>query len=392
MRGVRNGVLALALIVLAAAYLAYWYVPRERPGAPAAGSLVAGLLQSSDLPLRAWVAHPHQNLAFLVLSGSGENWRRGLAALIAVPEIDLPGFGPFPLPPAHGMAVASDEAGERLVAAASVYPTIAVLARLAGRLAGNPWLAGGEVEHGKRRFEVRWAGRVWMLRTPGEEWPRALTGASPVAALVRLAVDRPLGPLPAGSYRLVRSGAHLDLVSAGVEGTDAVRPARGVLMMAEGAPPGPRATAVLGPGQGSLRGLPSAVTFARQGTMPPALPFARLYRVLGVERRRATVEGWQLVASDRLALSRGRELLPAVRTAALGREHEVSYSADLDVVRAVSAELEARLAGLPLPDFEELRRWRGAARLLAELGSYDAWSLEVAAGGAEARARLWHAD
>ncbi len=65
---------------------------------------------------------------------------------------------------------------------------------------------------------------------------------------------------------------------------------------------------------------------------------------------------------------------------------------DLAVVREVSTELERRLDGLPLPDFKELRQWRGAALLLRELSAYDAWSLDVTAGGAETRMRLWRAD
>lgn len=380
------------MIVLAAGHLAYWYWPRERPGTLEAGSLAAGVLDRSDLPLRVWVAYPHQNLAFLSHGESGDNWRRGLSGLLDVPEIDLPRFGPFSLPPANGLALASDEAGERMLAVARVYPVIALLARVAGKLAANPWLSGGTVDRGGRRLEVRWSGRVWMLRTPGEAWPQGAAGDPRAPALARLAVESPVGPLPAGSYRLVRAAGHLDLVSSKVEAVEGTRPQPGILMMLEGGAVGPRATAVLGPGEGSLRGLPSAVTFAAGVAKARALPFERLYRLLRVKRRRAKVGEWRLVASDRLALRRGRELLPSVVAAAQSPGRESAYAVDLGVVRAVSAELESRLEGLPLPDLKELRQWRGAALLLQELAVYDAWSLDVAAGGAEARMRLWHVD
>ncbi len=172
MRGVRSGVLVAVTIVLAVGHVAYWYWPRERPGTLDSSSQEAGVLDRSDLPLRVWVAHPHQNLAFLTDGESGDNWRRGLSGLLDVPEIELPRFGPFALPPADGMALATDEEGERMIAVARVYPAIALLARLAGKLAGNPWLAGGVVERGGRKLEVRWSGRAWMLRSRGEAWPQ----------------------------------------------------------------------------------------------------------------------------------------------------------------------------------------------------------------------------
>jgi hypothetical protein len=146
---------------------------------------------------------------------------------------------------------------------------------------------------------------------------------------------------------------------------------------------------VLGPGEGSLRGLPSAVTFAQPGVQPPKLPFERLYRLLGVERRRAQHGGWRLMASDRLALQSGRELVPELARWTQG-EARVSYAVDLDVVRQVTRELDESLENVPLAAIPEARRWRGAARLLYELGAYDRWSLEI--DGSTARSRLWRVE
>ncbi|MCZ6506976.1 MAG: hypothetical protein O7A04_02855 [Acidobacteria bacterium] len=393
MRSVKRGALLVILILLGAAHVAYWYWPREHAGSPAADSAAAGLLASPELPLRAWVAHPHQNLAFLAHAESGANWRRGLSELLGIPQLRMPGFGPFPLPPASELAVATDEDGKRLIVAARIYPAISWIARAAGRLAGNPWLAGGRVEEGGRRLDVMWRGRTWMLKTVGEEWPEAVPSdprLEPV--LARLAVANALGPMPAGHYRVARSGRHLDLTSGGAAGGELPAPEEGVLMMIERRPRGLRATAVLGPGQGSLRGVPSAVVFAQPGVRQADLPFQKLYGLLGVKRRAGQQRGWRLVASDRLALARGRGLVPGIERAAATGAGGIVYSVDLDVVREVAAELERRLEGVPLPAIKELRQWRGAAMLVTELGAYDRWSLEVTDGGRSVHSRLWFSD
>ena len=388
----RTGLLAV-LILLAAGHVGYWYWPRERQALPRTGSLPASLLASDQLPLRSWVAYPHQNLAFLANGESGKNWRRGLSDLVGVPQIELPSFGPFALPPSSALAVATDADGERLVVAARIYPLMALVARAAGKLAGNPWLAGGEIYEGGRTLEVAWQGRTWLLRTPGESWPVTTDRVPPdYPALARLAFEQPLGPLPPGEYRLSRSGRHLDLVSGGAAVGELRRPPRGVLMHAERLRKGLRATVVLGPGEGSLRGVPSAVCLAEKGVKLPRLPFQRLYRALGIKRRQAGRAGWRLAASDRGALARGWQLLPTVEQIAGQDARQESYAVDLDMVREVSAEIERQLEGLPLPAIREVRFWRGAARILEELGAYDRWSLEIGADDAVVRSRVWFAE
>jgi hypothetical protein len=394
MNSLKKAAVLAAMIVLGAGHVAYWYWPREHPGALRRGSFTATVLASGDLPLRAWIAYPHQNLAFLAAAERGSRWRRGLADLAGVPPIELPRFGPFRLPPASELAVATDGAGKRLVVAARIYPLISWIARAAGRVARNPWLAGGVVQDGGRELIVEWEGRTWTLRTPGEDRVRQAARDETVdrrETIAWLALGGPLGPLPAGRYRLLRQGLHLDLRSAGADDAPFAEPAAGVLLMTERQPAGSRGSAILGPGQGSLRGLPSAVTMAQEGVTLPALPFERLYTLLGVKRQRARVRGWELVASDRQALERGRDILLGVENTVGVAGFHVAYSVDLDVVRAVSDDLEARLAGLPLPATREVRQWRGAALILAELEAYQRWTLEVTDSG-EARSRLWRGN
>jgi hypothetical protein len=182
-----------------------WYLPRERPGAPSTGA-AAAVFVGAALPYRIWIPYPHQNLARLrreVPSGVGAALR-----LFGVKTPRLPRFGPFDVPPASAVAVASDARGDRLIVAAQVYPAISVVARAAGVLAANPWLAGGEVETGGKRLRVGWArGNVWWATSENvAEVQRLLAG--PVAqpalppGLAWLRSDEELGPLPAGDYRL----------------------------------------------------------------------------------------------------------------------------------------------------------------------------------------------
>ncbi len=395
MRLAGRGLSIAVLILLAAAHVAYWYLPREHARSLRPGSGTATVFENADLPFRAWIAHPHQNLGFLESGLSGERWREGLAKLLGVPELEVPDFGPFALPPAAELALATDEKGERLILAARIYPAVAAIARLAGSVANNPWLAGGRLEEGGRLYEVEWRSGCWMLRTSGESWPASsepskaadgLIEASP-PAIAWIGLSAAAQRLPAGRYRIERRDGHLDLLSPGAAAGDLQPPERGLLMMIEGGERERRATAILGPGEGSLRGVPSAVTLARNTRLAP-LPFERLYRVLGVRRRRGEESDWKIAASDRLALERGRELVPRLERLVAASAPAISYTADLDVVRAVSRELERRLEGIPLPRIEEIERWRGAALLLEELAAYDRWSFEVGVDGT-VRSRLW---
>ena len=392
MRDVKKRAFLAALILLVVAHLAYWYAPREHAGAPKPGTEVGAVLNGSDLPLRVWLAYPHQNLAFAGGSKRGNNWRRGLAGLLDLPEIKVPAFGPFSLPPASELALATDESGERMVVAARIYPGIAAVARAAGAVAGNPWLAGGTVVQGGRRLEVAWSGRIWMLRTEGERWPEAQTpGPGVEPALLRVETAVQVGPVPPGAYRVLRNGRHLDLLSAAVGPTETAKPEGGLLLMTDRREPGTRGMAVLGPGAGSLRGIPSALSFSQAPAELPELPFERLYKLLGIERRTVQRGGWAIVASDKVALERGLELQASLRRA-LPPSGSLRLSADLDVVRAASGELERQFEGIQVPAFRELRRWQGAELILTELGAYDGWTLEINEQGTQLCSRLWRAD
>jgi hypothetical protein len=207
-----------------------------------------------------WVPYPHQNLGALAAAigdlqdvvgaaarlSSGEGGE-GSAPRPREPE-EAPTFGPFEVPPASEMVACSDLAGGRLRVVARIYPTLAVVAKLAGRVAGNPWLAGGVA--GSTR--IAWQGRLWTV-TAGPEAPRppaappANAAAAPTivaSADVAPAAIAPELPeslavvhwtgvrpeIPPGYYALTRSGSDLalSLVAAGGGGAGSAAAPPGV--------------------------------------------------------------------------------------------------------------------------------------------------------------------
>ena len=267
----------LALAALLAAHVVYWYVPRERavalrlrPAASATASEPLQVLASGAYDVCLWVPYPHQNLG--ALSGAIGDLQDviGAAARLASGEAgeaspprpreaeEPPPFGPFEVPPANEMVACSDLAGGRRKVAARVYPALAAVAKLAGRVAGNPWLAGGVA--GTTR--IAWDGRLWTV-TAGAEAPRspamppeaaaaaaanaaagAAAGAAVGAAAGAAAPELPESlavvhwtgvrpEIPAGYYALTRRGSDLSLsliagVAAGASAGAAASPAAAV--------------------------------------------------------------------------------------------------------------------------------------------------------------------
>ncbi|HYL04462.1 MAG TPA: hypothetical protein VE075_00375 [Thermoanaerobaculia bacterium] len=224
---------ALLLLALLAAYVVYWYVPRERavaprlpvrsglgdaahlhPGDPggvlgpaargAAGGEPLQVLAGGGYDVCLWVPYPHQNLGVLAAAIGDLGDVVGAAARLTAGEggeasraqepDEAPTFGPFEVPPANELVACSDLAGgrpRRVRVVARIYPVLAVVAKLAGRLAGNPWLAGGEA--GPMR--IAWSGRLWSVTSGPDLPPAALAGA-------------PGGPgLPPGAGPVVPPGA-----------------------------------------------------------------------------------------------------------------------------------------------------------------------------------------
>lgn len=376
-------VVAAAIIPALAAHFGWSYWPRERAGRLEEGSLTAAVLLSSDLPYRAWVPYPHQNLGVL------ERFRRrsqAVARLADLPAPELPSFGPLAAPPAHDLALASSADGRRVVLAARVYRPVAVLARWAGHLAGNPWLAGGAVRSGGDEVTVAWEGATWTVRRDAAlpaEGAQPPGSAEPV--LAALVLGRAAGPLPIGLYRLRRRGGALVLSTAGGEAL--VPPgflaAAGVpLAMFQASDRAVELLALL-PAPADA-GLPRWAQVHRGAGRRPSLPGEKLYDLLGKKTLTAGAEGSRWAGTDEEALEVAGTLAAKLPTAAESSSSlRFAVVGNLGEAATALGPLVDQLAQLP---FDETRRWSAVLAAAAALGEWSEVSVvvrgEPAAGAA----------
>jgi hypothetical protein len=384
----RGAAVLLLILALLGAHVVYWYVPRERAVAPRLPRVERG--GSADEPLRllaggaydvcVWIPYPHQNLGVLAAAVGDLQEVAAAAARLSAGEPppgskdpeEPPTFGPFEVPPASEMVACSDLAGGRLRVVARIYPALSLVAKLAGRLAGNPWLAGGDAG----RSRIAWNGRLWSVAageasppaapvpppaapsatatalapppaapspaTPSPAAPPAASGAGPAGdvpeslAVVHWTGVRP--EIPAGYYALTRGDSNLSLTLVGAAPaaagaaasralSAAVAPA--ALLVAAGpewrggaaartssAPLPPAALALFevgGSRVSSLGDLPGLAVFNVPG--PPGterwrLPTEGIFRLLVGRLPVAEVAGWRILALDSGSLSQAEAIAP----------------------------------------------------------------------------------
>jgi hypothetical protein len=399
MRGGARRLLVPAVVAVlllgAAGHLARWYLPRERPAAPDPGDLPGRLLAGDAYDLCLWLPYPHQNLGLLARAvDDPQDYLTAAAEALGMPPPVVPGFGPFRVPPARELAVAVRADGGGAVVAARIYPLVAAAARLAGKLAANPWLAGGEVQLAGRPARVRWEGTLWVVESgTGAAPPAAGTpppAANPSPALGWLRVSRAAGWVPPGSYRLARGGEGLSLAPPGGGAAAVDLPDLGgtgvVALVAAAAgsaiaPPGGGGAALLFAGEGRL-GLPGAAVLFAAGGGRWKLPGEGVLGLLG-HLPAGEGGGWKVVALDRESLAAALRLAPGV-----GRLEDGSWA--VAVAPGPAYDLTDRVASVleevPLLGRAQARRWRAWARLLAPLRRYRLLTLEV--GRREGQLRL----
>ena len=400
---------AAALVALAAAgHLAYWYLPRERPARPDATA--SAWLREPGWDLVAWIPYPHQNLARLEARvGDLRAWLDLVAGGPARGGRSLPDFGPFVVPPARALAVAADASG-RVRAELAAYPAIAALARAAGAVARNPWLAGGAVRWGGGgRGTVAWSGTRWRFEgreppRPGRGSPRGLavppgepapSPLPPAFALIRLGA--PLGPLPAALYRVARAGGsgRLEVIAGtpaatppAVAGLFAATAGEGPAgWLAQAGPAGEVHAAALWDAAGDVPGLPAMATLDRGTGRGMRLPTEGLARLVGRRLAERELHGLRVRAFEPATAARA-EALAAGLDAALGPEAG-GYAA-LAAARPAALAARARTAAealeaVPLVGASEAEPLRRLERLLAPLAGCPEATLEVAAGGTAVR-------
>lgn len=356
----------------------YWYRPRVRAASPGTATPAGALYFEGDLAYRLWVPFPHQNLASLERAiGDLERFGAAVAELSGRELPGMPSFGASRMPPSSELTVASDATGERFVAVARVYPVAGFLARWAGRLAGNPLLAGGEATLDGRPVSVRWRGGSWIVASRGVDVPVAsrLEKEARQEALAWIRLDAPRGYLPAGEYRLQRSSAALELVAGPETSLSTLRaldasPPPLPLVLAELSPEGPagRSLALL-PGIESIAGLPGAVALHRGGRRWK-VPGERLLKLVGDGPPTSTVGGWTGVALEGESLRRAVPLGPWLDT--IG-ESPLSLGVWIDIAaarRLVTQTAEA-LEAVPVVGRREARRWRALEVVLDPLVGSD---------------------
>ncbi len=398
----RRWILSLTLVMLAGAgHVVYHYLPRARAAAPRADSPVAALLDASDFPAAVWVPYPHQNLTHLRrVAGTEPATMKALARLAGLPSPTLPTFGPLALPPASEIAIASDDVGARFVVVAQVYPAVAAFAKLAGRLAANPWLAGGEIVVESQPAEVSWHGNLWTVTSSQQPWqaPAASSGqtspASPGLAWFRIrqAVD----PLPAGLYRLWQDEAGIGITSR--ETAAATHDASGdvarsledlglFLLVYGGRQPvlgePAQALAFFDQDQEKVMELPRVAALHEPGAGRWDLPGESLLDLAGRQPMTAVAGSWAIAALDSTSLEQANRVTPALD--AVGDRH-LRWGLWLDLGGGLDeVERIARLLGnVPIVPRRQVERWNDARRVLAPLA--DRYSHLAAAVSDEPRA------
>ena len=424
-RIVKIAVLALVLLGIAG-HVFYWYWPRERAAAPDPGGLPARLLASGAYDACLWAPYPHQNVG--VLSGEVEDGSAYLAAVARVAEVPppvLPSFGPFAVPPASEVTACSDLSGDRFVLVARVYPALASVARLSGRIAGNPWLEGGEIRDSEGRtnevvervLRVDWRDGFWMVSGGGApDLSAAAAGPSLPASLGIVRLKQEVSEFPAGDYVLRRREGDLELTLEG-GGPAPERPDFGseplpVLLAvagsswppAEAKPLPPAAFLLFSPDSvegiqaGPFGRLPGAAILHPPGKERWRLPAQGIAGLLSERLHRGNSAGWRVVALDAGSLARARSLAAGISSLTPpqgdGSEGRLVLGLWLQPRPALRLVAQTRkiLEKIPLVDRAQVQRWRDWERIMVPLAPCEEVSLAATQSPASFRLRFRACD
>lgn len=389
------------LILLVLGYLLYAYWPRERASVPS--ELPARLLASGEYGACLWIPYPHQNLG--KLAGTIDDPGMYLAAAARVADLPAPvlrPFGPFAVPPSSEIVACSDLDGERFLLMARVYPGLAAVAKLAGRLADNPWLRGGDVKEAQgktdeveeRVLHVAWRDGYWTVRLGDEPKPAAkesVPGFPASLGIFHLGED--VAELPAGDYVLQRQGEDLDATLLGAPAppsppaftqapdAPALLAVAGADWPADSEKPLPPAAMMLfdiqgGLSLGPLGKVPGLAILNPEGEKRWGLPAKGLGGLLAQSLPNGNVAGWSVVALDDASLARGEALAPQISTlvppAGDGPGALILgvWLRPEPALRRVS-EFRKGLERFPLAERRQVERWRDWETLLSPLAACE---------------------
>lgn len=375
--------IVLLILLGVAGHIYYWYWPRPHPARPHPQSSAAGLVLGRAGPeMRLWIPFPHQNLASLADHlGKLEAPEVVMEEFLGAATPTLPSFGPFRLPPARDMALAIDQEGRWLYAVARVYPLAAWVFRAAGWLAGNPWMAGGDVRVGDETIRVSWQGRLWIASVQD----LALSGYEPSLdvgpSLALLRLGERIGPVPEGAFRLVADKERLVLSStlndrpASPDRTAGLMP-EGVILTwtrvsrSQASLQVQSLMALNGLGVDGM-GLPPLLNLQGPGDSDVGrLPGEKILDVLGIEARSRSIGSWQLRAYEERLLDRGPELIEWLETLSRSGDPESEMlvgTLELEGAGDVFHEIAEILQQVPIIGEAEARRWQALAVILRAL-------------------------
>ena len=407
MSGKWKGVLAtLGVVVLLAGHWLYWYQPRVRPAAVPDSGSVAELLATEECRLAVWLPYPHQNLGFLRLRAglTGESYG-ALARLVDLPTPELPRFGQLLVPPASELAFALADDGRRFAVRAKVYPVFGAFARLSGRLADNPWLAGGELYRDGLRINVSWEGNVWRVTSEdfAESGGATREPGGEEAALAHFVLPQASPPVPTGRYRLLADDGGLEVVSDPAPGEprgfDALdlRGLGTILFAYTGGgtlTEAPQSLLFLGQEDPQALDLPRVAVVYRDGAERWSVPGESLLEITGQKPRESVVSGWRVAALDRTGLGSAERLAERLGVLETPRaDGALNWALWLDLEAALSevSRLTYMMGQVPLVPPRKIQRWRDIETVLAAVADgYDVLWLEISEGeGSPAVTRLY---
>jgi hypothetical protein len=428
MRRLLRLAIPLLLVAVIAGHFFYWYWPRERASAPA--GLPARLLAAGEYGACLWVPYPHQNLG--KLEGAIADGPAYLAAAARVADLPAPvmrSFGPFAVPPSSEIVACSDLDGDRFLLVARVYPALATVAKLAGRLADNPWLKGGTIreERGKRdevqerALYVAWRDGYWTVRSGAEPaLPAAGAAEAPSypSSLGIFHLGEEVSDFPAGDYIFQRQGRDLDVTLAGgapvppppafVEsaGAPALLAVAGPAWPADAERPLPPAAMVLfdvkggGLHLGPLGDVPGIAVLNPPGEKRWAVPARGLAGLLAQNMPRGNASGWSVVAVDDTSLASAKALAPQISTLvppagaagqAAGQLILGLWVKPRPALRLVS-QFRKGLEKFPLADRRQVERWRNWETLLSPLAACERASVTATRSPSAFLLRLQECD
>ncbi len=422
----------LLLAALAVGHYLYWYAPRERPGAPEPDGLPARLLAAGGYDACFWIPFPHQNLGELQGAiGDTAAWAGAVARVADLPPPVVPSFGPFAIPPSREIAGCSDLSGKRFVIAARVYPALSWISRLAGKVAGNPWLSGGEVQDvaepgadatpTTRSMTVAWRDGIWTVQAGEAPPPVAGEAAARPESLGLFRLLRDVSQFPVGDYRLRREGGDLVLAlepppgEAGPPLPEPDLPPRiDPILLAVAGPSWPASEArPLPPAAFALFDLAEAERGAQissLGSLPGAavlnvpgdasrwgLPARGLAGLVGKSLPHGDAGGWKINAVDAESLRQAKMLAPRIsRLTPPEPDGPPAEGARLllgiwgrpgPALRSVT-EVRRILEGIPLVSRAQVRTWKDWETLLRPLARCEGLKLTATQGPAAFRLEL----